>query len=125
MIKHAGNEPFLILFRATEHLNSCENKPVLSSRKNGLRKKYGLCENQFFTQNSSSNFHNMETWEKRTPFSQNSSLWLFLYFCVAWLCMTLYIKPRFGINMKKLSVLHRIVTLKHHLYPVSRYFTTA
>ena len=30
--------------------------------------------------------------------------------------MALYIKPRIDINMKKLSVLHGIDTLKHHQY---------
>ena len=55
-----------------------ENEPVFISGKIIWEKKQVSCENKLFVQNRSTNVHIMETWQKRTPFSQNISQALLL-----------------------------------------------
>ena len=55
-------------FLAPEHLNSQENEPHLISGKMTWQKKPVSYDNNFFFQHRSTNVHNMETWQKGTPF---------------------------------------------------------
>ena len=60
----------LYLLLAPEHLNSWVNEPALISGKMTWEKKSVSCENNLFIQNRSANAHNMEIWQKRTPYFQ-------------------------------------------------------
>ena len=62
----------LNLLLVTEHLNSCKNEPVLSLINYTTKKKTIFCENKFSVQNRSTNVCNIDTWQERAPFLQNS-----------------------------------------------------
>ena len=63
-----------------------ENETVFISNKITWTKVKVSCENNFFVRNSSIDTHNMEIWQKITPFQQNTFQWLFLtWFTVSFL----------------------------------------
>ena len=62
----------LNLLLVTEHLNSWKNEPVLSLINYTTKKKTIFCENKFSVQNRSTNVCNIDTWQERAPFLQNS-----------------------------------------------------
>ena len=61
----------LNLLLVTQHLNSWKNEPVLSLINYTTKKKI-FCENKFSVQNRSTSIRNIDTWQERTPFLQNS-----------------------------------------------------
>ena len=103
--------PVSNLFFAPEYQHSREIEPVLTTDKMTWGRTVS-CENNFFVQNRSINVHNMETWQKWTPFSQNMSQWLLLkelhYSSFQWILQKFLEWPIYTISLDVCKTLRSI-----------------